>query len=158
MLIRYFIELSLAQDSVADTLMGSPETWIPGLVRGASDRGERLLAEVGFGERLRVSKQVEIRLGEPRRLGETLYVPISWRATGPSGLFPVLEGDLEVALLGEQRTQLAISARYTPPLDGIGRIADRALLHRVAESTVKGLLDQIGERLYSAPATQTLRP
>ena len=148
----------MSQDSVADTLMGSPEAWIPGLVRGASDRGERLLAEVGFGERLRVSKQVEISLGEPRRLGETLCVPISWRATGPSGLFPVLEGDLEVARLGEQRTQLAVSARYTPPLDGIGLIADRAVLHRVAESTVKDLLDQIGERLYSAPATQTLRP
>lgn len=47
-----------------------------------------------------------------------------------SGLFPVLEGDLELAPLGEHLTQLAISARYTPPLDGFGLLADRAILHR----------------------------
>lgn len=149
MLIRYFIELSVPEGPLAEALAGSPEAWIPGLVREASDREERLLAEVGFGDRLRVSKQVEISMGEPTRLGAALYVPISWHATGPSGLFPVLEGDLELAPLGEGRTQLAISARYTPPLDGLGMVVDRALLHRVAESTIKDFLDQVGERLRS---------
>ena len=85
----------------------------------------------------------------PRRLGAALYIPIRWQATGPSGLFPVLDGELELAPLGEHRTQLAISASYTPPLDGFGAMADRALLHRVAESTVKGFLDQVGQRLRS---------
>ena len=155
-LIRYFIELPAPHGPVAEALIGSPEAWLPGLVRQASDRGERLLAEVGFGERLRASKRVEISTGTPRRLGAALYVPIAWRATGVSGLFPVLEGDLELAPLGEHRTQLAISARYTPPLDGLGAMADRGLLHRVAESTVKDFLDQVGRRLCSAGAAAGL--
>ena len=155
MLIRYFIELPVPYNELANALVGSPEAWIPGLVGEASDRGERLLIEVGFGERLRVSKRVEVSIGDPRLLGAALYLPVSWQATGPSGLFPVLEGDLELAPLGEGRTQLAISARYTPPLDGFGALADRALLHRVAESTVKGFLDQVGQRLQSGASAGT---
>lgn len=147
MLVRYFIELDAPETAVASVLAGSPEAWIPNLIRRASDRGEQLLAEVGFGDRLRLSKQVEISVGEPRRLGSALYIPILWQATGPSGMFPVLDGDLELASLGAGRTQLAISARYSPPLDGLGKLADRALLHRVAESTVKDFLDQVGERV-----------
>jgi hypothetical protein len=150
MLIRYFLELSVRRDQLEDALASSPETWLPSLVRGATERGDDLLVEVGFGQRVRVNKQVEIAVAEPRTLGETVYVPISWHATGPAGLFPVLEGDLELASLGEHRTQLAISASYTPPLDGAGRVADRALLHRVAESTVKDFLDRVAERLLSA--------
>jgi hypothetical protein len=105
---------------------------------------------VGFGQGPRVNKRVEIAVAEPRTLGETVYVPISWRATGPVGPFPLLEGDLELASLGQYRTQLAISASYTPPLGAAGRVADRALLHRVAESTVKDFLDRVAERLLSA--------
>jgi hypothetical protein len=46
--------------------------------------------------------------------------------------------------VGEQRTRLAISARYRPPLGAVGRAADRVLLHRVAEATVKDFLDRVG--------------
>jgi len=148
-LIRYYIELPVPEEPLAEALVASSQTWIPGLVRKASDRERGLLADVGLGDRLRVTKQVEISLDAPRRLGAALYIPIRWQATGPSGLFPVLDGELELAPLGEHRTQLAISASYTPPLDGFGAMADRALLHRVAESTVKGFLDQVGQRLRS---------
>jgi hypothetical protein len=150
LLIRYFLELPVGRDRVEEALESAPETWIPLLVRGASKRCDRLLAEVGFGQCLRVNKQVEIAVAEPRTLGETVYGPISWHDTGSAGMFPELEGDLELASLGRYRTQLAISVSYTPPFDGAGRVADRALLHRVAESTIKGFLDRVAERLLSA--------
>jgi len=70
-----------------------------------------------------------------------------WRATGAERLFPHLEADLEVAALGPSRTQLSISARYRPPMGAMGRALDRALLHRVAEATIKDFLDGVGERL-----------
>jgi len=149
MLVRYFIELRTEIGQLSGILLGGPEAWVPGLVRDATIHGERLLTEIGFGGRLRISKEVELEVGEPTHFGMTLYIPISWKATGPSGLFPLLEGDLELTTLGEGRTQLAISARYTPPLDGLGQAADRAVLHRVAESTVKDFLDRLGERLLS---------
>ena len=57
------------------------------------------------------------------------------------------EADLEVAALGPDRTQLSISGRYRTPLGLLGRAMDRALLHRVAEATVKDFLDRAGEAL-----------
>jgi hypothetical protein len=68
---------------------------------------------------------------------------MTWEATGPEGLLPTLEGDLEVASLGPNRTQLSISAMYTPPMGAFGRALDRGLLHRVAEATVKDFLDRV---------------
>jgi hypothetical protein len=58
-----------------------------------------------------------------------------------------LLADLELGSLGEDRTQLAISARYRPPLGAVGQTLDRVLLHRVAEATVKDFLDRVGEAI-----------
>ena len=49
--------------------------------------------------------------------------------------------------MGEDRTQLAISARYRPPLGVLGRTVDRVLLHRVAEATVKDFIDRVGRAI-----------
>jgi hypothetical protein len=35
-------------------------------------------------------------------------------------------------------------------MGAVGRMLDRALLHRVAEATVKDFLDRVGERLRTA--------
>ncbi len=54
-------------------------------------------------------------------------------------------------------TQLSVSARYVPPLGSLGSTIDRALLHRIAEATMKDFLDRIatamldGASLVSAP-------
>ena len=66
---------------------------------------------------------------------------MSWKPAGLDSLLPTLEADIELGALGPERTQLSISARYTPPLGSLGRALDRALLHRVAEATVKDFLD-----------------
>jgi len=87
------------------------------------------------------SKGSRSGLGDPVRSSARTWIPISWQATGPSGLFPVLDGDLELATLGAERTQLAFSARYRPPLGLIGRMVDRALLSRVAEATIKDFVE-----------------
>ena len=62
---------------------------------------------------------------------------------GAIGLFPALDADLEIASLGRHRTQLAMSARYVPPLGALGRSVDRAVLYRVAEATLKDFLDRV---------------
>jgi hypothetical protein len=72
---------------------------------------------------------------------------LRWEAAAQPGLFPSLDADLEVAPLGPERTQLAMSARYVPPFRAIGRALDRALLSRVAEATVKDFLDHVGAAL-----------
>ena len=71
-------------------------------------------------------------------------LPLTWEPVGMEGLLPRLEANLEVGPLGQDRTQLAISARYRAPLGVVGRTLDRVLLHRVAEATVKDFLDRVG--------------
>jgi len=149
MFVRYFLEIPLAFERVERALLEAPEAWLPGVAQRAEDRSVRLLAEVGFGEAFRIDKQVEISLGEPLRRGSKTILPMSWRVTGPESLFPRLEADIELAPLGPGRTQLAISARYTPPLGALGRAIDRALLHRVAEATIKDFLDRTCESLVT---------
>ncbi len=146
--VRYFVEIPADFESVGRALLQRPEEWIPGLADGADQRGQRLLMNVGVGvQGHRIEKRVEMHLEHAVRTGSTIRLPFSWRATGPVGLFPVLEGDLEVAPLGGELTQLAVSARYAPPLGLIGRTIDRTLLHRVAEGTVKDFVDRIGLRV-----------
>ena len=148
MFIRYYVELAHPLLDVEPTLLEAPSSWLPNLAESADERGQCLLTEVGFPiDGHRIVKRVSIAIGDPVRSSSRTWIPISWEATGPSGLFPVLEGDLEIATLGTERTQLAFSARYRPPLGLIGRTVDRGLLSRVAEATIKDFVDGIAERL-----------
>lgn len=147
MFVRYFVELPLAPEIVAERLEAEPQTWLPPIAGSASERGDALLAEVGFGERPRIARRVVVETGPIARLGGTTVLPLTWEASGRTGLFPRLSADLEVAAILPTRTQLAISAVYEPPLGLVGRAADRALLHRVAEATLKDFLDRVATRL-----------
>jgi hypothetical protein len=150
MFARYFVELTLPTERVAALLTEAPGPWLPGLAEHANQRGDELLADVGFGERIRVARRVAITMGRPERAGSKTLIPIRWVASSGAGLFPSLDADLEVAPLGSDRTQLAMSARYDPPLGAVGRAIDRVLLSRVAEATLKDFLDRVAAAL-SAP-------
>jgi hypothetical protein len=117
----------------------------------ADDRGRHLLAEVGFPVDGRwIAKKVEIDVGPPVRNAGKTWIPIAWRATGPTGLFPVLDAELEFASLGTDLTQLSLSGRYQPPLGLVGKTIDKALLSRVAEATTKDFLDRLARALETA--------
>ncbi|HEX6230928.1 MAG TPA: hypothetical protein VF029_04395 [Actinomycetota bacterium] len=150
MFLRYYLDLSVPLEQAETALLADPADWVPGLLRDAEDRGERLLTEVGFAtETRRIEKEVEIRIGTPVRIPSKTILPMAWKATGPEQLFPQLDADIEVAALGSSRTQLSISARYRPPMGVLGRALDRALLHRVAEATIKDFLDRVGETIQA---------
>ncbi|MGZ8578100.1 MAG: hypothetical protein ACXWWX_01070 [Actinomycetota bacterium] len=150
MFIRYYLELQLPFDDVERALLADPASWLPGMATEAEDQGERLRIEVGFeaGDDRRIEREVQIEVGEPASVpSTTTTLPITWRAKHGARAFPELDADIEIAALGSRRTQLSMSARYRPPLGMIGRTLDRALMHRVAEATMKDFLDRVGERL-----------
>ena len=148
MFLRAYLELDLPIAEVESALLRTPAEWIPALAASAEEHGDQLLAEVGFPvSGLQVGKQVEIEMGPPVRTPGRTWLPVTWRATGPRGIFPTLEGELEVAALGPQLTQLGLSARYKPPFGVLGDSLDRALLHRVAEATVRAFVERVAVAL-----------
>jgi hypothetical protein len=158
MFIRYYLDLAVPFETVERALLDGPATWVPGIARDAQAGGERLLAEVGFDvdATRRLDKEVEIEIGQPYVIPSKTMLPMAWTAVGAERIFPQMEADIEIAALGADRTQLSISARYRPPLGPVGRALDKALLHRVAEATVKDFLDRVGEgisaRVSAGPA------
>jgi hypothetical protein len=127
----------------------------------AQARGDGLLGDVGVGPLgTPLRRRVRIQMGEPVRFPSMTSFPLTWEPIGLEGLLPRLDANLELGSLGEDRTQLAISARYRPPLGVVGRAVDRVLLHRVAEATLKDFLDRLGQAItdqaISAGALQAL--
>jgi hypothetical protein len=156
MFARYFIELPLEDERVERALLRDPHEWVPGLASKANFHGDTLLAEVGFGDDVRIERQVAIEFGSTVRMPGKTVIPLRWVATGASGLFPTLEADLEIAALSPGMTQLAMSARYVPPLRAVGRAVDRAVLFRVAEATLKDFLDRVGEAVTASETGRQL--
>jgi hypothetical protein len=156
MFARYFVELPIPADDVERALSRDPHRWLPGLAEQANFKGDRLLAEVGVGGPIRLHRKVIIELGPVVHATSKSFFPLRWTASGHPGLFPALDADIEVASLGADRAQLAMSARYVPPLGVVRRMIDRALLSRVAEATLKDFLDRVADAIVSertAPAT-----
>jgi ribosome-associated toxin RatA of RatAB toxin-antitoxin module len=72
-------------------------------------------------------------------------------------LFPVLDGELEVAPLDPERCRVTLTASYVPPLGEVGRQLDHALFHRVAHSTVRAFLDRVADSLEENASVRDLR-
>ena len=70
---------------------------------------------------------------------------LRWEVTGKTGaLFPVLDADITLARAGEQAAVLTVSGAYRPPLGNLGAGVDRAIMHRIAEATIRAFTNHIG--------------
>jgi hypothetical protein len=152
-----FVDVSLPLEIVRGRFE-SVEKWLTDLASAAQEDGEALRLQIGptwVGGL--VTREVEVTLGLMRERGEARVVPIDWRASGFAGMFPILSGDLELASLGSHDCRLSLAASYHPPLGDLGRALDRALLHRVAQSTVRSFLARVAATLETDNGNQ-IRP
>lgn len=147
MFVYYFVTLAMAFGTAEERLMGATDAM--GELAGAAYReGEEIRARIGIGgERPLIAKTVRLTTGSPLRSESQTTLPVIWEATGPSVLFPRMDGDLVLAPMGPELTQLAFRGSYRPPLGGVGRAIDRTMLHRVAEASVKGFLDRVARAM-----------
>lgn len=147
MFIRHDVHVDQSAYRCRRELLEPAERWLPASVtRVAGER--RFLARVGFdAAAARISKQVELTIGPPTMEGDWLVIPLAWRATGPSQLFPVLDGKLAVQPGGPHSSRLSISGTYQPPLGALGREVDGAMLHNVAEATIKDFVEGVAARI-----------
>ena len=94
-----------------------------------------------------LAKAVQLISGIPRRGEQQTTIRLAWEATGTPGLFPKLDADLTVATVGPELCQIAMRGTYAPPLGPLGRALDRAVLHRVAEASVKSFVDRMAQSI-----------
>lgn len=154
MFLHDFVDVDMPLDRVRERVCGA-DGWLGPLVAAAADDGESLLVRLGpIGGARGPGMELRVRLGECTPRGDAVSVPIRWEAAHLPVLFPVLDGALELAPLGEEQTRVLLQASYRPPLDGVGRWFDGAVLHRVAESTVRSFLLRLADGIAGS-ADQT---
>lgn len=147
MYIKHDAHVDQSAHSVRRELLGPPERWLPPTV--TPPVGERRYrARVGFSAPVaRISKEVELTLGEPEVVGDWLVIPVAWRATGPSQLFPVLDGKLTVEPLGPHSSKITLAGTYQAPMGPVGQGIDDALMHNVANATLEDFVAGVAARL-----------
>jgi len=149
-LVQDFADVDRPLESVCGRFVGDG-CWLAPIADAAHEEGESLRVRIGPAWSAgRVSREVRVHLGPPHRRGDALVVPISWEAVGLRSLFPMLDGDVELAPLGAGRCRLTLSASYVPPLGELGARLDQALLHRVAASTVRAFVSRIATSLLES--------
>jgi hypothetical protein len=144
-LVRYYVDVDRSLEEVErklDVSRGDLGAWAAAAYR----EGEQVRARIGFGPGP-LSKTVEMIIGDPMHGTETVTYPIVWRASGPVGLFPSMDAELVLAAMGPDRTHITFQGRYEPPLEAVGKLIDRAAMHRVAESTVRHLVERLAASL-----------
>jgi hypothetical protein len=148
MFLRDYVMIARPFQQVEPEFVAGARYWLPAMAFQADGHGNKLLSELGFDvAKRRIGRRIELNLGDPRRTEGVTLLPVHWQAATKVGLFPVLDGQLEIAHLGPTTTQVGLSATYEVPLGWVGKIADRALLHRVAEATVRDFMERIRIRL-----------
>jgi hypothetical protein len=108
--------------------------------------GEELRARVG-PEGSNFAKEIRLEIGSAEVHRSGLIFPLKWSATGAELLFPRLSADLILSHIGQYDTRISLAGTYQPPLGTLGKVVDRVLLRKVAESTVQSWVDRLAEAL-----------
>ena len=72
-------------------------------------------------------------------------------------LLPTVEADIAVTAIDDTSSLLTVAGEYLPPFGAVGRIADRAVMHRFAESTATEFVDQLRRVVAARSASATRR-
>lgn len=144
--VRYYVVLARPFSEVERDLLAGVYAWLPSIAEQARDYAVRLLTEVGL-EKDSLSAGSVVKLGRPRRTKQATRLPIEVRVAGRHGMHSLFVGQLEIAPIGPNATQIGIAAVYQPLAGVVRRIGSRALVHRVAEAAAREFMEQIGVRL-----------
>jgi hypothetical protein len=144
MYVHHSVHINQPVEECSAAMAREPRTWFPHLQAGnASDVGLRVAG-------VSVHKRVTVELGQLETKGDWTNMPISWKATFPEHLFPALVGSLELAPVNAKVTRLTLSGMYEAPLGRLGALIDDAIMHSVAEATVREITESIAKQLALA--------
>jgi hypothetical protein len=103
-------------------------------------------ADLGLPDIGELSREVSVTIGDPMRKGSLTRIQLSWRVPH-SDAFPVFQGFFEIQPLSSYEIQLALLGYYHAPLGMIGAVFDMVLGRRIAEATVRHLIDEISKSI-----------
>lgn len=94
------------------------------------------------------SRLVRVQFVNLTQAGNTAGLGLRWEVSGPGGgLFPVLDADIMLHAAGPELTSLTIAGSYRPPLGTLGAALDHAILHRVADATIRNFIGRVAAGL-----------
>lgn len=143
--MHYFTHVPLAVPDVENRL-DAVRNNLSQMADVAYREGEQLRARVSPWED-GFAKEVSLELGMAEIRLSGLVYPMTWTASGAGLLFPELKADLMLAHVGPEETRLTVQGTYRPPFGVVGKVADRAILGRYADASVRNWLDQLVEAL-----------
>ena len=142
--VEHSLHINRPVKELSDSLVEGPAMWFPGLKHDN-------VASVGLHVAgIPVRKKVVVEFGEPARTSTWAVVPVTWRATFPEALFPIMTGKVSVSPVSKDESRLTVSGMYEPPLGKLGEELNEAVMRKVAKATVKELAEQIAQRLGNA--------
>jgi hypothetical protein len=125
---------------VEAALLDGSAGWVPGMRLRDGDWTTALDIDLGS---VRVARRVVVRTGPATKHGGRCELPVWWHEEAHPDRYPVLFGVLKLSRLAPRRTRLTLRARYDPPAGVAGELADRAVLHWVAETAVAAFLERV---------------
>jgi hypothetical protein len=144
--VEHSIQIQRPVKELSSTLVDGPSAWFPRLKQDNS-------ASIGLHVAgLPVRKKVIVEFGESARTSTWAVVPLTWTATFPQALFPVMTGKVSLSPVSSSKTRLRVSGMYEPPFGRLGEELNEAVMRKVAKATVKEMAEQIAELLEKAAA------
>jgi hypothetical protein len=144
--VQHSLHIERPIEVVTAALLKGPRRWFPRINEDGSAAVGPSVAGVGL------RKKVTVSIGEPVTGGSWIEVPVTWHASSIKKMFPVMTGTVKLAPVDVRVTRLTVCGMYEPPFGRIGKHLDDALMHTVAEATVRELAGSIAKRLESTRA------
>lgn len=141
MLVRYFTDVRAPHGHVEEVL-AHLEREMAVHATDAYREGEALHQRLEAGAGV-PAKSVLLHVGQARIRRDGVAFPVTWRATGPTVLFPRMQADLVVSPIGAHSSSLVFEGTYEPPFGFVGGAFDRLVMNRIAEMTVKIWVDHV---------------
>jgi hypothetical protein len=145
---------------VRDVLVRCPTGWLGEAALDTKQHAEQLLVDVGLDALLgmgRSGQRVHVDVGEAISTDRLASLPIRLRVEEGGRVVRSLDGSLDAAWLGSDRTHLALSAQYDLPVAMFEGYLDRALLHRVAESASQRFVETAAQHFVETAAHRPRR-
>jgi hypothetical protein len=139
--------LPRADWDVVHTFLGDPGRWLP--LPATEVDEDRWLVTVRGGP---VLHETVVEVGDFVSAGMTHTRPVRWmpgggESSGLSSALPRFDGRIELHLDPDRTSLLTLSGWYDPPLGRWGTMMDRAVLHGIADGTVRGFAGSVADRL-----------